>query len=116
MYSLLKDIVRFFQDSGELIITNIWVFLFFSLIVIFITIAVYRMVNMKMLRNIEDKYKQVQAENATLKEQEISIRNEISELNSKLEQYYIYGFNDRKKAHTNKDFIDQLNKDFISED
>jgi len=116
MYSLLKDIIRFFQDSGTLILDNIWVFLFFALIVVFVTITIYRAISMKKIRNIENKYKQTCEENTNLKAQVAILSEQISTLNEQLEQYYIYSFNDRAKSHTNKEFIEQLNKDFSAEE
>ena len=115
MYSVLKDILKFFQDNLTLIIANIWVFLLFALIVSFLTLLICKSYYGKKTKQLNNKVSQIQEENENLKSNESVLKAEIRELNSKLEQYDIYRIVDKKKNKTNSDFAGQLLKDFSTE-
>lgn len=115
MYSLLKDAIKFFQDNLSLIMTNKWSFLFFALIIVFFTILFCKTYYGHKSKNLVSKVEQIQAENKSLKSKEEKLFEEISKLNSQLNQYDAYRIIDKKQSKTSNDFSDQLSKEFSTD-
>ena len=114
MYSLFRDIVKFFQDNWTFIITNIWVFIFFALIIAFLTFFICKLFYGSKIKKQESSVKQLLSENENVKLNNNKLLDDIKKISTLLDQYDTYRIIDKKNTNTNKDYIEQLTKDFTS--